>query len=91
MLFIPPPTLVVQKYTVEVHHHPKEVVVCSVLPEGVVTGGGDNCDFHTVPDPVFCRVFPREKGCGKHPEKLPNVCGTSFGCQNLDAEVPKGT
>jgi hypothetical protein len=63
----------------------KTVVVCSVLSPGMVVGGGDNCDFHHFPDPVYCSFFPRHKGCGKHPENLPNECGTSFGCQNLDA------
>lgn len=62
----------------------KAVVVCSVLAPGMVVGGGDNCDFHSRPDPVYCSFFLYDKGCvlSSH---LPNHCGTSFGCQNLEA------
>jgi len=64
------------------------VVVCSVLEPGVTVGGGDNCDFHDQPDPVYCRYFKTEAGCAD-PSKLAYHCGTSFGCQNLDATEPK--
>lgn len=79
-------------YTVEIESSRtfgKTVVVCSILAPGVVVGGGDNCDFHSHPDPVYCLFLPGNNGCGQHPEKLPNQCGTSFGCQNLDAFPPE--
>lgn len=76
-----------QTWTVEVHRKaPREVVICSVLPSNVAVGGGDNCDFHDHPDPVYCTVFTHVREC-LHPDRLVNDCGTTFGCQHLRAKL----
>lgn len=67
----------------------KYIAVCAILPKGVISGGGDNCDIHDSleHDAIYCAYFDKESVCRGGFDPRYQTCGMSWGCQNLEAPV----